>query len=133
MTEMLTETINVEETQLTEFLPSEILDLAADLIESAGWSAKAACLNGKYCAGGAVAQLAVADPSEMYVSDAKFDEVVDPKLLASLTYLQRAIGGTSTFAPDVDIYDYNDDPNRTKDEVVAKLHEAADLARQSGE
>jgi hypothetical protein len=102
---------------------ADVLDRAADLILQKGWTQEvhardesgdsdfvtadsAVC----FCALGAISAAYGSDPSDETGVDAQF-------------HLRKVLPAYAS------IPDWNDDPVRTKDEVVAKLREAAALTR----
>jgi len=97
---------------------AEVLDRAADLIEPAGawtqgkWGSPETCM----CAEGAI--FAACEASPMY------DRNRIPGAIGVLTSMLPAIPRGNPIAF------WNDDPERTQAEVVAKLREAAALARE---
>ncbi|GAA0729863.1 DUF6197 family protein [Sphingomonas japonica] len=110
---------------MSELTVAEVLDRAADLIEPQGawtqyyyaldaygretyYAKEATC----FCALGAISVACGAEPSE--------EEGTGPQKL-----LWKLIGA-------VPISEWNDAPERTQAEVVAKLREAAALAREQG-
>ena len=85
---------------------ADVLDAAADIIIESGWTQGAFEDNGCFCLDGAIMR-----------AKGVYDTLLE------LDYVRRATGWPSAIM-------WNDAPGRTEDEVVAKLREAAALARQ---
>lgn len=91
-------------------LASQVLARAAERLDRPG-----AWCQGRPRAGGAIcAVIAIADATP-----------VDLNWAAMMDVVHRAIG-------DVSLTEFNDEPGRTQDEVVAALRAASELARSEG-
>lgn len=99
---------------MSELSVADVLDRAADLIEPEGaWN------NGSGPLGCHCAWTAIVEAAGKHAGDA--DEQV-PGVL----FFAKTIGGIRSGS----IWNWNDAPGRTQAEVVAKLREAASLARE---
>lgn len=100
---------------------ADILERAADLIEPEGsWSGGGARHNGGNCHCTALAVDYVAG------------KIGHPDGIEARKLFAKFIGLNEGCAETFGIYRWNDDPNRTQSEVVAKLREAAAKARAEG-
>ena len=96
---------------------SEVLDRAADRIEAGGWCQAAFRDEGRFCALGAIINVAVA----MRLGSGALTDIealVDPALAA----LAAAVGEDGVMG-------WNDRPGRTQEEVVAMLRAVAATER----
>lgn len=117
---------------------ADVLEHAADLIEPEGkWTQGAFSRNEDgtadldedqtaasnpvcWCGLGALAKVVGADPLAPYAFSIFYPE----RSIAGYNFLREFVGG--------DFASWNDAPGRTQAEVVAKLREAAALAREQG-
>jgi hypothetical protein len=140
---MTTETILpsiIDAPTLTDFTASEVLSLAADLIEQSGWC-QAAPYNwteNSYCAVGAVGQLSQADPDAGMFSPGR-SMLTEEAIEKAATFInpdwldKMQEPGDSGFyeagqrhdLASETIFEWNDIPERTQAEVVAMLRLAA--------
>ena len=96
---------------------SDILAKAADLIEPEGaWSG--GCVHGRDCAATAIWQ-----------ANGNFGDSRPTR--PAQRFFAKQIGVNPSRVPS-SIYCWNDDPSRTQSEVVAKLREASQVAKERG-
>lgn len=132
---------DLETETLTELMPSEILDLAADLIEQSGWAKGTPYCEGEgYCMGGAVAQIAVGNPDGMYQDDGlrmTFDIPRSPQLERAMGFLRQTIEFSKTipagWKTSTVIYLFNDGTLSDQRVITTTLRSAAKTARDHGE
>jgi hypothetical protein len=106
---------------MTALSISEVLSRAADLLAKDGaWSG-----GGSYHSGGGCHCTALA-------IDHVAGDIGNPDGERARKFFANFLGLAGGFVETTAIYRWNDDPERTQAEVVAKLREAAELAREQG-
>ena len=127
---------------LADLTPIDVLTGAIDAIENYGWGqgdyaepgTGEVCLVGAMACGGnhdqelALSALHSGYLTPLGIRGPLLEPADDDPRFQALTYLHRVIFGHSEFVI-FDLTRWNDDPNRTRDEVVEALHDALDHAR----
>jgi hypothetical protein len=105
--------------------PADILNAAADLLEKPGaWVQETFGRRGEcYCVRGAIS--AAAGHNSLSIGDDPSEEALAKALFGPVRASQHLAGSL--------IVQWNDAKGRTQSEVVAKLREAAALAREAGQ
>lgn len=113
----------------------EVLEEAAELIERRGWAQLSAGMvaNGPYCPLGAIAHAIDLEPTIAYENGMlayTMDDVIDtPAAQALGMYVRPHVRQNRVYRP-YDIYSWNDHPDQTKENVVAKMRAAAALYKR---
>jgi hypothetical protein len=118
--------------------PADILEAAADLLETNGWIQGEFEFNGKFCAVGAIRQVsglyqsAVAlqelGRTNMYNRDSTDYDICTSTSSAAESALSDSLGSQAVDGGLVYVPSWNDEPGRTADEVIDLMkHTAKDL------